>query len=64
MELGLDGRVALVTPSSKGIGRAPLHWAKPAHGEAATLRRAQIAKANSSNATASRRITGSPTASS
>jgi hypothetical protein len=43
---------------------ALLHCGKPVHAEAATRLRAQIAKASSSNATATRRLAGSSTASS
>jgi hypothetical protein len=41
-----------------------LHCGKPEHGEAATPARDQMAAASSSNATANRRLVGSPVASS
>ena len=48
----------------QGLEPALLHCGEPVHAEAATRLRAQIAKANSSNATANRRFAGSSTASS
>jgi hypothetical protein len=55
------------SPGARGeqsCGGVLLHLASPRHAEEATLTGSQIAKANSSNATANRRFTGSSTASS
>ena len=61
----LAGDTIVVTSTIQAaVDAALLHCANPWHAEAATSARDQIARASSSNATATRRFAGSSTASS